>query len=384
MNFSARLGTGISVLLAFGAALILGGAGIGMLPPQGRPAIAAATLVSISVPDRVAPGSNFTATVNIGQVVNLHACSYDISFDPAKLQLKNVARGSIGGTAILVDIWREKSPGVVAVVQRTAGSNIPVVSGSGSLALLEFSVIGSLSQGTGLNFLDNSDRALSDNLAYEIAADWTGALIQAVSPPAAPASFSLSDFSVTPREVGPVESVTVSVLVTNTGGSGGTYTLVLKVNGVKEEETAVVLGASQIQTVSFRVAKSTGNYSVDVNGKTGAFTVAAPPPPVTPVPPPTTATPPTQTPAAPAIPPAPGIQPSTTTTPPGSVEDAVRPSAGSPSPESVTPKSQPTAAAASPPPYVPRSGVWPWVWGIIGVGISLTGFFVFFRATRKA
>lgn len=104
-------------------------------------------------------------------------------------------------------------------------------------------------------------------------------------PPAVPepAAFAVSNLTVQPAEVEPDESVTITVSVANTGGSEGSYAVVLKINGVKEVEKSVTVDAGATKSVSFSVAKAeTGSYSVTVDGLSGSFTVVAPavvPPP---------------------------------------------------------------------------------------------------------
>ena len=99
-----------------------------------------------------------------------------------------------------------------------------------------------------------------------------------------PASFSVAALSVTPSEVKLTEQVTISTVVTNTGGSEGIYTVVLQINGKEEGGKEVTLGAGQSDTVIFTIAKDTeGSYTVNIDGKVAQFTVIVPPPP-TPIP----------------------------------------------------------------------------------------------------
>jgi hypothetical protein len=116
--------------------------------------------------------------------------------------------------------------------------------------------------------------------------------VSAVAP--APASFAISDLSVTPSEVKLAEQVKISAVVTNTGGSEGSYIVVLKINGAEEARKEVTLGAGKSETVTFTVVKDLeGSYTVNIDGKVGQFTVIVPPPPaptpteVLPVQPPT-------------------------------------------------------------------------------------------------
>ncbi len=89
-----------------------------------------------------------------------------------------------------------------------------------------------------------------------------------------PASFAISALSVTPGEVEPAEEVTASAVVSNTGGSKGKYSVVLKINGVEEARKEVTLDAGASQEVSFSIVKSIAEtYEVDINGLVGSFVV---------------------------------------------------------------------------------------------------------------
>jgi nitrous oxidase accessory protein NosD len=107
-----------------------------------------------------------------------------------------------------------------------------------------------------------------------------GEVTQPPPPPPAPAAFSISGLSVKPAEVEPGEAVTVSVSVTNTGGTEGSYTVVLSLNGVKEAEKRVTLSAGAGLTVTFSVTREeAGTCTVTVDGLSDSFAVVAPPPP---------------------------------------------------------------------------------------------------------
>ena len=111
----------------------------------------------------------------------------------------------------------------------------------------------------------------------------TFAIIGAVTPPpppSVPAVFSVSNLSVEPAEVEPNEAVTISLSVANTGGTEGSYTVVLRLNGVKEAEKRVTIAAGASEIVIFSVTRElAGSYSVTVDGLSASFTVVAPPPP---------------------------------------------------------------------------------------------------------
>ncbi|GAI70640.1 unnamed protein product, partial [marine sediment metagenome] len=112
--------------------------------------------------------------------------------------------------------------------------------------------------------------------SYEVTVDGRSGsftVVPVVVPPE-PAAFSLSSLAVEPTGVKPGEAVTVSIVVANTGGESGSYTVVLKIDGVKEAEEMVTIAAGESQEVSFSVTREeAGTYTVDVDGLSGSFTV---------------------------------------------------------------------------------------------------------------
>ncbi|GAI13004.1 unnamed protein product, partial [marine sediment metagenome] len=101
----------------------------------------------------------------------------------------------------------------------------------------------------------------------------TFAIIGTIPPVPAPAMFSISNLTITPREVASNEPVTITASISNTGETEGSYNIVLRVNGVKEVEKSITLAAGRSQVVSFNVAKEdAGIYTVTVNRLAGIFT----------------------------------------------------------------------------------------------------------------
>jgi YD repeat-containing protein len=125
--------------------------------------------VSIDAPAEVAPNSDFTADVVISQVDNFDAASYNVSFNDSILRLDNVTSGQLDTTVIPVDSWNEISPGTYTIIQNVPG--LVGVSGSGTLAILHFHVVGTECQ---TSPIDLSDGILGDNLAQQIPATWIG------------------------------------------------------------------------------------------------------------------------------------------------------------------------------------------------------------------
>jgi len=136
--------------------------------PGGQPLDSGPT-VSINAPSQVLSGSDFTASVDITQVDSLDGDNFDITFDPAVLRLDSVTEGLIGSTTMPIDGYNERSPGNWTVVQNLPG--VTGVTGSGTLAVLHFHVLGTAGEATNITL---SNGYLSDVYGQRIAADWTG------------------------------------------------------------------------------------------------------------------------------------------------------------------------------------------------------------------
>ena len=96
-----------------------------------------------------------------------------------------------------------------------------------------------------------------------------------ISPSAS--GFLVANLSIQPEEVEPNEMVTITVSVANTHDTWGIYSLVLWIDGVKEEEGQVMVGAGDTNTIAFCITrKEPGSYHVFINGLSGYFAVVAP------------------------------------------------------------------------------------------------------------
>jgi hypothetical protein len=100
-----------------------------------------------------------------------------------------------------------------------------------------------------------------------------------------PATFNISNLTISPENVNPGQTVTISVLAQNTGDVSGTYNVTLKINGVITDRKILNLAAQTKDTVIFTVSQDDiGEYSIDINGLAGKFTVAESPTTTTPAP----------------------------------------------------------------------------------------------------
>ena len=104
-----------------------------------------------------------------------------------------------------------------------------------------------------------------------------------VAPPTVlpkPAAFTVSALTISPATVEIGETVTIKVMVTNTGGLKGTYQATLKIDGVEVEIEEVTLAGGASQQVTFTTSKdAAGSYSVSIANLSGTFTVEPAPAP---------------------------------------------------------------------------------------------------------
>ena len=94
------------------------------------------------------------------------------------------------------------------------------------------------------------------------------------------AEFVATDLSISPTEVEAGKAVAIAVKVTNTGELSGSYTVDLKVAGVKVDTKTVTLAAGESATVTFELVKEeAGTFDIEVAGLKGTFSVKEMPPP---------------------------------------------------------------------------------------------------------
>ena len=88
------------------------------------------------------------------------------------------------------------------------------------------------------------------------------------------AEFEVISLDVEPMEVTAGETVTITAMVENTGGSEGTYTAVLTVDGVTVETKEVAITPSSSRVVTFSLVKDTaGTYEICVGGLSSSLVV---------------------------------------------------------------------------------------------------------------
>jgi hypothetical protein len=92
-----------------------------------------------------------------------------------------------------------------------------------------------------------------------------------------PATFNVSNLSISPTEVAVGKKVNISVLVTNIGELSGSYQVALRINNTVVATENVTLDAAATRQVTFTISQGTaGTYNVSVNNLQGTLIVNPP------------------------------------------------------------------------------------------------------------
>jgi len=91
------------------------------------------------------------------------------------------------------------------------------------------------------------------------------------------AKFEVGSLEISPNPVAAGETATVSVEVTNVGGSEGAYTAELKIDGAEAQTEEVSVAEGATRRVAFSVVKGPpGTYEIEVGELKGTLTVVRP------------------------------------------------------------------------------------------------------------
>jgi hypothetical protein len=86
--------------------------------------------------------------------------------------------------------------------------------------------------------------------------------------------FSMSNLTITPNQVKSGEPVTISAIASNNGSEAGTYSVVLRINGMVENIIDLMLSPGASQATTFTIIKDTGGeYYTEVDGLSAVFIV---------------------------------------------------------------------------------------------------------------
>ena len=102
-------------------------------------------------------------------------------------------------------------------------------------------------------------------------------IVQKPSPP----DFHLSNLEIKPGEVDIGKDVVITAQITNVGGSQGSYTAELKIDGITNQTEKLIISAGSDYMLVFKISKGLpGTYKVALGDLSGQFTVKEPPSPV--------------------------------------------------------------------------------------------------------
>lgn len=131
---------------------------------------ARAIMLSVEPPSTsVSAGDTFSLDVFITDVTDLYAYQFDVSFDPGVLSAQDLTEGSFlatGGATFFIPGSIDNVAGLISFTATTLLGPDPGVSGNGTLAVVEFSAIG-----TGTSPIDLSNVLLLDSTIIDITAD---------------------------------------------------------------------------------------------------------------------------------------------------------------------------------------------------------------------
>src|SRR4030043_334805 len=85
--------------------------------------------------------------------------------------------------------------------------------------------------------------------------------------------FSMSNLTITPNQLKAGDPVTISAIASNNGSEAGTYSVVLRINGMVENIIDLMLSPGASQATTFTVNKDGGEYYAEVDGLSGVFII---------------------------------------------------------------------------------------------------------------
>jgi Cohesin domain/PEP-CTERM motif len=165
----------------------LGALVFGMLAAQATTGVAA-TLSLSATPSPVVQGSPLAVNVVVGDIADLYAYQFSLSFNPSLLQATGVTEGAFlatGGTTFFSSGSIDNTLGSISFSFNSLIGNLPGVSGTGVLATINFSTLA-----TGTSALNFADTLLLDSNLGDLTVDIQNGSIT-ISPVPEPAAMLL-------------------------------------------------------------------------------------------------------------------------------------------------------------------------------------------------
>ena len=117
------------------------------------------TQVCVNAPEIVSGA--FNVTIDVYNIVDLDSGQFDLSFNSSVVNVTGIDSGNMGGTTVPISDWRFMGADTIRVLFDLPG--VDLVSGSGSLATVNFEIIGSVGD---TSVLDISNGELFDIDTY--------------------------------------------------------------------------------------------------------------------------------------------------------------------------------------------------------------------------
>ena len=124
--------------------------------------------VTVNAPKTVSDA--FNATIDIENVTDLDSGQFDLSFNSSVVNVSDVHDGDINGTTVPISDWRFMDADTIRVLFDLPDADL--VSGSGSVATIDFEIIGSVGDNSVLD-ISNGELFDLDTYSDGIPATWT-------------------------------------------------------------------------------------------------------------------------------------------------------------------------------------------------------------------
>jgi uncharacterized membrane protein len=190
---------------------------------------------------------------------------------PFAMPAKTTPLFSVGNLTITPNQIKEGDPVTITAVVTNSGT----ATGQYSMVLRIGSVVENIAE---LTLNPGERQTATFNVVKEIAGDYQvevdGLRGFFTVIPRLPAAFTISNLSITPERVKQGEQVSVSAIVSNTGETEGTYSVVLRIKGIAERIEEITLPAGKNQRVVFNITKdAAGFYPIALENLSGRFVV---------------------------------------------------------------------------------------------------------------
>ena len=234
------------------------------------------TQFSVDAPEIVSDA--FDVKIDIYDVTDLDSGQFDLTFDPAVVNVTNVGSGEIGDTTISLDSWNFTDAGTIRVLFGL--SEVTEIAGSGQIATISFEIEGTAGDAS---VLELSHGSLVDCGSNETPALWFGCAVVIGVPVAVNAPEVITDAFTATVDVEDISNMNsgqfdltfdpsvVNVTAVNAGDISGTTVPIADWRFMDSDTIRVlfklsgasgVSGTGYVATIEFVVSGSQGDTSI--------------------------------------------------------------------------------------------------------------------------